>query len=159
MLTKCPDCQREISSEAASCPNCGRPIKIQSTDDKIPVVRESNPSKAKLGTFFIILGIIGIIIGFVVNQSSEQEKLQEQALKMAQQSEKTSQAMNNYIVASGGADHSSAAQEFQQDADNWNKQLQDLQSNRHFKAACFFITSGVLFVLGLVLMPPAKPNQ
>jgi DNA-directed RNA polymerase subunit RPC12/RpoP len=159
MLTKCAECQKDVSSEASSCPHCGFPLKSQPKDKDVPLVRESNSSKAGLGTFFIVLGIIGIVIGFVAIQPSDIEKLDEQGLQMAQQSAKDSQAMNNYIVASGGADHSSGAQEFRQDADNWNTKLQDSQSSRHIKAACFFIPAGILFVLGLVLRSSAKPSS
>jgi hypothetical protein len=74
MLIKCKECQKDVSSEAANCPHCGFPVKPQPKAEEIPIVREANSSKSGLGTFFIILGIIGIIIGFIVIQPSDYEQ-------------------------------------------------------------------------------------
>lgn len=40
-LTKCPECQQEISDQAKSCPHCGYPI-----DNAIPIVDASEASSA-----------------------------------------------------------------------------------------------------------------
>lgn len=34
-LVKCPDCGKQISSQAASCPNCGCPMASRPTTVKI----------------------------------------------------------------------------------------------------------------------------
>ena len=41
-LISCPDCNKEISSEADSCPNCGRPI---NTAIKCPNCKSTNVEK------------------------------------------------------------------------------------------------------------------
>ena len=33
MLVKCPECQKEVSSEASSCPHCGYPLKEEKKDE------------------------------------------------------------------------------------------------------------------------------
>lgn len=53
-LIKCPECNKEISSEAESCPNCGYVIKA-----KKQVLK--NPYYAGFKTGVFILMIIGII--------------------------------------------------------------------------------------------------
>ncbi len=46
-LTLCPECKKEVSSEASSCPSCGHPIKPQ------PQQRLWNPGLAAVLSFFI----------------------------------------------------------------------------------------------------------
>jgi DNA-directed RNA polymerase subunit RPC12/RpoP len=132
MLIKCKECQKDVSSEAANCPHCGFPIKPQPKAEDIPIVREANSSKSGLGTFFILLGIVGIVIGFVVIQPTEVEGLQGQVVSVGHQ----------YGLA-----------------DNGNEgMLGGMISDRRMKAACFFIPAGILFVLGLVLKSSGKPT-
>lgn len=47
-LTQCPECGKEVSSEAESCPNCGHPIRVASASKKKPSL--------KVGS---IIGLIG----------------------------------------------------------------------------------------------------
>lgn len=68
-LTKCPDCGREISSEAPACPGCGKP-------NTAAVVKEKNskqgfgcllillsiPAAVVLGPFAAVLAIVGIVL-------------------------------------------------------------------------------------------------
>lgn len=35
-LTNCPECKKQISDQAKTCPDCGFPIKIQTTEFKHP---------------------------------------------------------------------------------------------------------------------------
>ena len=140
MLIKCQECQKDVSSEASNCPHCGFPVKPQPKAEDIPIVREANSSKSGLGTFFIILGIIGIIIGFVVIQPSDVEGLQNNLVGLTHQNDR----------AFGGS--------FHQDSLEAQSGLSSMISDRHTKAACFFIPAGILFVLGLVLRASAKPN-
>lgn len=45
-LVKCPMCEKMISPNAESCPNCGEPMKKDKDDDKYSIVLEkSDPSK------------------------------------------------------------------------------------------------------------------
>jgi len=46
-LITCPDCKKEISSEAESCPNCGRPM---STAIKCPNCKSTNVEKISAGS-------------------------------------------------------------------------------------------------------------
>ena len=52
MIIKCPECGKEISSEAATCPYCG-------VQNKQVVEKKSNETKA------FIIGLIGLA-GFVL---------------------------------------------------------------------------------------------
>ena len=67
-LTTCPDCARQISTEAIACPGCGRPIRASASVSgaaavqlrPIPVV--VNPTKSR-GVYIILgvlLGLLGI---------------------------------------------------------------------------------------------------
>jgi len=54
-LIKCPDCGKEMSDQAASCLNCGHPIK--------PVVIEQTAKKFKgRQAFYIILLVAGFLM-------------------------------------------------------------------------------------------------
>mgnify|MGYP005846611127 FL=1 len=62
-LIHCPECSREISDKAESCPGCGFVL----TKDDLPKVRKSDLSEIKknpaIGTLCIIIGIIAILGG------------------------------------------------------------------------------------------------
>ena len=64
-LIKCPDCGRDVSSEAAACLGCGRPVKPPTPAYQSP--SHSQPENAKStksrGTF-IILGLVFGCLGF-----------------------------------------------------------------------------------------------
>lgn len=67
-LIKCPECGKEISSSAASCPNCGHPIVSQTHVD----VSVTTPEKYRgpLSGARLAIGIISIILFvFVMFQS------------------------------------------------------------------------------------------
>lgn len=76
-LVSCPDCQRQVSSEAPACPGCGRPINVQPTTTTTTNVRHcpfcNSNSVAKgrglqgAGEVFtaIILILVGIIPGVI----------------------------------------------------------------------------------------------
>lgn len=60
-LINCPECNKEISDKATTCPNCGNPI----NETKPIVVQKDYKSKAKAFTIsgiiiFLISGFIGI---------------------------------------------------------------------------------------------------
>lgn len=57
-LIKCPECGREISDKAASCPNCGVPIYISANE-----LKQGGSSSKELYTIRIICSIILIVAG------------------------------------------------------------------------------------------------
>lgn len=63
-LITCPDCEKEISDQAAACPHCGRPV-IQPDADPAglftEVPQERDPSFLKLIGALLFLG--GISVG------------------------------------------------------------------------------------------------
>ncbi|MFC1888712.1 zinc-ribbon domain-containing protein [Thermodesulfobacteriota bacterium] len=59
-LTKCPDCGKEVSSDAPSCPNCGSPIKTKHTT----IEKTSKKFKGQM-IIAIPIFIIGILLTIV----------------------------------------------------------------------------------------------
>lgn len=57
-LIACPECQREISEQATSCPHCGMPIRAQSALQP-PIVTVSRESRSLAIALACILGGIG----------------------------------------------------------------------------------------------------
>jgi len=58
MLTECPECKRQVSDQAESCPQCGHPLKG-------PI--QANPptfEKARSAPIFLVLGVIGFALSF-----------------------------------------------------------------------------------------------
>ena len=68
-MIKCPECDREISDKAVSCPNCGCPIKetkIETEQEKINVRRKNK------GEIFIFFGVISFIFSiYAYNTTSK----------------------------------------------------------------------------------------
>jgi len=76
-LVTCPDCQREVSSSAAACPGCGRPMDRADTA-ACPHCGSHSVGKARglqgvgevlLGLLLLILGIIPGVIFYVIAES------------------------------------------------------------------------------------------
>ena len=71
MLVKCPECGREISSEALSCPHCGYPINKNIAEQKsadedkmlLKQYTEEFNSYASATTVCVTIGFLFIIIG------------------------------------------------------------------------------------------------
>lgn len=70
-LIKCPECGKEISDKASSCPNCGCPIEIQKTEvsgnisDQLITeqpLKKSNKKIIPIAAVLIIVVIIGVVI-------------------------------------------------------------------------------------------------
>jgi|GEM_PF-1399297 len=58
-LTRCPECNNKISNEAVTCPNCGKPLKIQN-DLRINYdqnIQSKKQDKLPLGCNIILVGI------------------------------------------------------------------------------------------------------
>jgi len=67
-LFKCIDCGQEVSSEALSCPHCGRPTNAGASENPIkvePLLISMGWKKAKLISWFVT------ILGFVLMFSGE----------------------------------------------------------------------------------------
>lgn len=60
-LIKCSECGREVSDKAASCPNCGAPIKAL-TNDVIMIQVDRDPSQPFLGTIVEIKNSTGRVL-------------------------------------------------------------------------------------------------
>jgi hypothetical protein len=69
-LIKCPECGKEISDQANSCPNCGVPIHNVPTNQS---------TKGKLGNVFIILAVICWVISFIYDVANSSNELGERA--------------------------------------------------------------------------------
>lgn len=64
-LINCPECNREVSDSATSCPGCGHPLiatHTKSTDKPTSVVRSGGKYEG-LGFLLISVGVIMMIAG------------------------------------------------------------------------------------------------
>ena len=59
-LVKCPECGKEVSSEAPTCPHCGRPI--ASTTNKVVSVKRKGGKYELIGFLLIVGGIFSFLI-------------------------------------------------------------------------------------------------
>ena len=62
-LTTCPDCHREVSTEAVACPSCGRPMKPSgpaAPQQTAPIVVKAAKSRGVFIILGILLGLLGI---------------------------------------------------------------------------------------------------
>lgn len=64
-LVACPDCGKQVSTEAIACPGCGRPVRLQGVWSGAPTtVLSSSPERpvvvepVKSRGVFIILGLL-----------------------------------------------------------------------------------------------------
>jgi len=59
MLIKCPECEREVSDSAPSCPSCGFPLQKQALVEPVP-----NPASTSHATpIFLVLAGIALLAG------------------------------------------------------------------------------------------------
>ncbi len=64
-LIHCPECQKEISEQAKSCPNCGYPIPVKKTKYELECERQSIRNagiNAFFGASIALLILIGVIL-------------------------------------------------------------------------------------------------
>jgi hypothetical protein len=59
-LMSCPECKKEISSAAASCPSCGHPLRSQPTEPQFVAFRK------RLLAGALIICLIGLPIGILL---------------------------------------------------------------------------------------------
>lgn len=68
-LIKCPECGKEISDKAVSCPNCGCPLKetiIETEQSKINTRRKNH------GELIVFLGILAFIFSLYASNNPSQ---------------------------------------------------------------------------------------
>lgn len=60
-LVACPECKREISSDAPACPNCGKPnAALQKA--QAAAARRSQDNNQRVGCAAMILGLLGLAV-------------------------------------------------------------------------------------------------
>lgn len=63
-LVRCPECAKQISDQAASCPNCGAPRAPSKVDASVGVVTTQATGKAQKG--WQVVGVLAIIVGVLM---------------------------------------------------------------------------------------------
>jgi uncharacterized membrane protein YvbJ len=64
-LIKCPDCNKEVSEHAPTCPNCGRPFKELPKSEKVIVEKNQEGcflQTLNIGCMFIVVIIVIIVV-------------------------------------------------------------------------------------------------
>jgi hypothetical protein len=154
MLTKCPECQKEVSSEADKCIHCGYPINKPQTDEAIvAVVTQDNSSKRGMGAFFIILGIIGLIGGIIAVNPSELERLTGRLADLTDEGARSSRAFEN----AGFGNYNSDSKRY--DSQIARDDYSQIQSKRYITAACWFVPGGILLITGLAMRAGSSTQQ
>ena len=65
-LINCPECGKEVSDKAGSCPSCGCPLGTTATETKVEIQAPKNNANIKRFLPLIIGVVIVVIIGIVV---------------------------------------------------------------------------------------------
>lgn len=65
MLINCPECNKEVSSEAKSCIHCGFPIASYFKKQAIEKQKNSSNYESPVYRVFDIIQLIGILITFI----------------------------------------------------------------------------------------------
>ena len=64
-LMKCPECEKEISDKAASCPHCGYQV-INISDNKKTAKKKSSTLEGIKKDLFIPIFVLGIIVFLII---------------------------------------------------------------------------------------------
>ena len=70
-LTKCPECGKEVSTSAETCPHCGYPLKKVQKEEPVldtvgkTILRDRKRDIIGLGIFFILTAIGGLVMTIV----------------------------------------------------------------------------------------------
>jgi hypothetical protein len=59
-LINCPECKREVSNTAVTCPHCG--FHLKKPEEKAAIHPIKTRKKSRLGIVFKALGVIGVIV-------------------------------------------------------------------------------------------------
>lgn len=70
-LIKCPECGKEISDTATTCPNCGYPLRVQPNNN----FEESRQKTFNGGKKATVIGILGVVFGFVLGVANADQSL------------------------------------------------------------------------------------
>jgi uncharacterized membrane protein YvbJ len=63
-MTSCPECKKQVSDQANTCPHCGHPI-LAGTDNETPLTIQKTKKRWKLvKAVAAILLVIGILLAF-----------------------------------------------------------------------------------------------
>ena len=68
MLIPCPECKQKISSDAPSCPKCGRPLSREEAD-RLAVTERRTKTGCCVGCLCLVILLVIVVI---VSQNSEQ---------------------------------------------------------------------------------------
>lgn len=91
-IIKCPECEKEISDKAETCPNCGYPIAksnthITTNDNS----KKSNAKIVKVIAGIVVVGIIGVVgYNYLILQprkKAEQKAVYEKAMRLVEKEE------------------------------------------------------------------------
>jgi hypothetical protein len=66
-LINCPECQKEISNKATSCPNCGYPISESKTSIKIDPAPQIRRKYRERNLIFVPMFYFGTLIGIFLS--------------------------------------------------------------------------------------------
>lgn len=69
-LIKCPECGREVSETATSCPNCGHPLNSGGTENQKVVLAVEQKFKGALSAGRLAIGIISMVLFVLVTFQS-----------------------------------------------------------------------------------------
>ena len=64
MLEPCPECDRDVSTEAYSCPHCGLPLRRKPTEFEQLIDEALNPperANGALGCSLVLLSLVGVL--------------------------------------------------------------------------------------------------
>lgn len=65
-IVTCPDCQNEVSDQAPSCPNCGRPIRGgRGTEQSPDVIEETGKRWKRMQVYGALGAIVGVSVATV----------------------------------------------------------------------------------------------
>jgi hypothetical protein len=62
----CPECNKEVSDKASSCPYCGCPIQPDATPQEVKVVQAPNKEGCFLQTMNVGCMIVAAVIIFII---------------------------------------------------------------------------------------------
>lgn len=74
MLIKCPECSKQISDAAPSCPHCGIEFASKAENSKIVTIQETS-KRLKLHTlgaiFILLIGVVLLVFQVQANQATD----------------------------------------------------------------------------------------